>query len=51
MDVCMKNKLDGLVLVGTPHTLSDGLKLANYFLQNGCQTKVITIPCSIDGNI
>jgi len=45
------NKLDGLVLVGSTHTQSDSLNLSNYFLYNHCKTRVVTVPCSIDGNL
>lgn len=49
--VCEKLKLDGLVLVGATHTMTDALALANYFLQNSVQTRVIVIPSSVNGNI
>jgi 6-phosphofructokinase len=43
--------LDGLVLVGATHTLSDAAILSNYFVENEIKTKVITVPCTVDNNI
>lgn len=38
-------------MVGATHTLTDGVYLANYFLAHKIKTKVIVIPCTVDGNI
>jgi 6-phosphofructokinase len=49
--VCEELALDGLVIVGASHTLTDVAQLANYFIAMNSQTKVIGIPASIDNNI
>lgn len=43
--------LDGLVLVGASHTLTDGAMLANFFLERGVKTVVNCVPCTIDNNV
>lgn len=43
--------LDGLVLVGATHTLTDALILSEYLLKHGCKTRVIGIPSSIDQSV
>ena len=50
-EVCQKLGLSGIVMVGATHTLTDGVYLANYFLEQKVSTKVIVIPCTVDGNI
>jgi len=50
-EVCQKLKLDGLVLIGASHTLTDGLILTDYFLSQNVDTSVIVIPASIDNNV
>ena len=50
-NTCLKLKLDGLVLIGASHTLTDGLILSNYFLEQNISTSVIVIPASIDNNV
>jgi len=49
--VCEKENLDGLVLIGASHTLTDALILSDYFLANKVKTAIITVPASLDGNI
>lgn len=49
--VCTKLNLDGLILVGATHTLSDALILSEYFLKDKINTKVITVPSTVDGNV
>ena len=51
MEVCLKNKLDGLVIVGATHSLTDAFKLTDYFLKNDCKTKVIAVPTTVTGNV
>jgi len=48
---CKKHEVTGLVLVGATHTLTDGARLAEYFLANSHETKIVVIPATIDGNI
>lgn len=43
--------LDGLVLVGATHTLTDALILSEYFLGRGAKTRVVGVPCSIDQSV
>ena len=50
-EVCLKLKLDGLVLIGASHTLTDGLILTNYLLSQNINTNVVVIPSSIDNNV
>jgi len=50
-NVCIKENLDGLVLVGASHTLTDAIILTNYFLANDVKTSVIGVPATVDGNI
>lgn len=48
---CTDLNLDGLILVGASHTMSDSLILSNYFLKENIKTKIVSIPCTVDGNI
>ncbi len=48
---CEDLNLDGLVLVGASHTLTDATNLTNYFIEHNCKTRVIGVPASIDNNI
>jgi hypothetical protein len=48
---CKALELDGLVLVGASHTLTDGALLANYFLERAVKTVVNCVPCTIDNNV
>jgi len=43
--------LTGLILVGATRTMTDGAYLAQHFLENKIKTRVICIPCTVDGNI
>lgn len=43
--------MDGLVIVGASHTLTDVARLADYFIKHNSKTRVIGIPASIDNNI
>jgi 6-phosphofructokinase len=49
--VCKNLELDGLVLVGATHTLTDSMVLTEYFLNHKQDTSVIGVPCTVDGNI
>jgi len=49
--ICEKLHLDGLVLVGATHTLTDSLVLTEYFLNSKQNTCVIGVPCTVDGNV
>ncbi len=44
-------ELDGLILVGASHTFTDAAYLANYFLEQGVSTCVVTVPSTIDNNL
>lgn len=48
---CQKLALDGLILIGATHTLTDGALLADNFLKSGIKTVVNCVPCTIDNNI
>ena len=43
--------ITGLVLVGATHTLTDGARLTEYFIQNNIKTNITVIPATLDGNI
>jgi diphosphate--fructose-6-phosphate 1-phosphotransferase len=49
--VCKKLGLTGLILVGATHTLTDGVYLSQYFVEEQIDTSVVVVPCSVDGNI
>ena len=50
-NVCADMELDGQVLIGATHTLTDALYLSDYLQANNSKTKVITVPCTVDGNV
>jgi pyrophosphate--fructose-6-phosphate 1-phosphotransferase len=50
-EVCIKLGLTGLVLVGATETLTDGLYLSQYFVEQKVDTCVIVVPASVEGNI
>lgn len=50
-DICQKMGLTGLVLVGGTNAMTDGVNLAQYFVEHKNETSVIVIPASVDGNI
>jgi len=50
-ELCAKYQLNGLVMIGATHTLSDACSLSNYFLDKGVSTRVIGIPATVNGNI
>lgn len=43
--------IDGLVMIGASHTLTDCLVFSDYLLRVGCATKVVSVPASIDNNV
>ena len=49
--ICQNLDLQGLVMVGATHTLSDACSLSNYFLSKDVKTRVIAIPATVNGNI
>lgn len=49
--VCQKLGLNGLVLIGATHTMSDGCALSEYFLANNIDTSVVVVPATVNGNI
>jgi 6-phosphofructokinase len=48
---CLAMDLDGLIVVGASHTLTDSMIVANYLLKENLKTRVITVPCTVDNNI
>ena len=48
---CKALKLDGLVVIGGDDSNTNACMLAEYFLANGCTTKVIGCPKTIDGDL
>lgn len=50
-ETCVSLNLDGLVVLGASHTMTDCTLLANFFLENNVKTRVIGVPASIDGNL
>jgi len=44
-------QLDGLVLIGASHTLTDAAYLTDFFIENNVKTRVIAVPCTIDNNL
>jgi len=51
VEVCRKLKLTGLILIGATHTLTDCAYIAEYFLQQKLETRVVAVPATVDGNI
>lgn len=48
---CKELKLDGLVIIGGDDSNTNAAILAEYFLKNGCKTKVVGVPKTIDGDL
>lgn len=48
---CKSMSLDGLVLIGATHTLTDAARLTDYFLQHKVPTRVVGVPATIYGNV
>ena len=51
MKFCTQLKLDGLVIIGGDDSNTNACLLAEYFAKNGCPTKVIGCPKTIDGDL
>ncbi|CAE7894545.1 PFP-BETA2 [Symbiodinium microadriaticum] len=51
MTVCSAIGLDGLVVIGGDDSNTNGAVLAEYFKANGCKTKVVGAPKTIDGDL
>ena len=51
LSVCDQAKLDGLVMVGGPYTLTDAGQLAEFFLSKGSRCRVIAVPATVNNNI
>eukprot|EP00928_Gymnodinium_smaydae_P064104 TRINITY_DN4751_c0_g1_i1.p1 TRINITY_DN4751_c0_g1~~TRINITY_DN4751_c0_g1_i1.p1 ORF type:complete len:1218 (+),score=184.94 TRINITY_DN4751_c0_g1_i1:64-3654(+) len=51
MTVCNAIGLDGLVVIGGDDSNTNGALLAEYFKKNGCKTKVVGAPKTIDGDL
>eukprot|EP00930_Biecheleria_cincta_P068196 TRINITY_DN553_c0_g1_i1.p1 TRINITY_DN553_c0_g1~~TRINITY_DN553_c0_g1_i1.p1 ORF type:complete len:1199 (+),score=251.80 TRINITY_DN553_c0_g1_i1:54-3650(+) len=51
MVVCNAIGLDGLVVIGGDDSNTNGAVLAEYFKANGCKTKVVGAPKTIDGDL
>ena len=47
---CKKLSLDGLILIGATHTLTDTAHITDYYLKEKVPTRVICIPATIYGN-
>ena len=48
---CRSLSLDGLVIVGATHAITDAAYLADYLLSKNEKTRVIGVPLSVDNNI
>jgi len=51
LKACQDIGLDGLVLIGATHTLTDSIIVTNFLLKNGCKTSVVAVPATVDGNV
>jgi len=47
----LEHKLDGLVIIGGDDSNTNAAVLAEYFLTKGCETRVIGVPKTIDGDL
>jgi len=43
--------LNGLILIGASHTMTDAVSLTDYFIKNNVLTNIVCVPSSIDNNI
>jgi 6-phosphofructokinase len=48
---CKSLSLDGLIIIGATHALTDAAYISEYFLAHNEKTKVIGVPLSVDNNI
>lgn len=51
LNSCRALSLDGLVIIGGDDSNTNAAILAEYFLANGCSTRVIGVPKTIDGDL
>lgn len=51
MEVCTTLRLDGLIVIGGDDSNTNAAILAEYFVANGCSTKVNGCPKTIDGDL
>lgn len=51
METCQSLSLDGLVIIGGDDSNTNAAILAEYFLKEGCKTRVIGVPKTIDGDL
>ena len=51
LKACLDLKLSGLVLLGATHTLTDSMIVSDYLLEKQCDTRVIAVPATVDGNL
>lgn len=51
LKVCKEMDLDGLVMIGATHTLTDAMYLSDFLLEKNSKTKVIAVPCTVDANV
>jgi len=50
-DVCERDELDGLILIGARRTLSQSTYLAEFLRANNVSTCVIAVPCGIEADM
>jgi diphosphate--fructose-6-phosphate 1-phosphotransferase len=48
---CLSLGLDGLVLLGGSKTVPSGLEVAEYLAREGCPTRVVVVPATVDGDV
>jgi len=48
---CKENSLDALIVIGGDDSNTNAALLAEYFIENGCPTRVIGVPKTIDGDL
>ncbi|HSX11656.1 MAG TPA: 6-phosphofructokinase [Chlamydiales bacterium] len=51
MKTMLEHQLDGLVVIGGDDSNTNAAVLAEYFLAHGCQTRVVGVPKTIDGDL
>ncbi len=51
LNTCAKLQLDGLVVIGGDDSNTNACDLAEFFLANGCKTRVVGCPKTIDGDL
>ncbi|KAH0474251.1 MAG: uncharacterized protein KVP18_004812 [Porospora cf. gigantea A] len=51
LETCKRLQLDGLVVVGSNLAVTEATLLAEFFLANGCQTKVVAVPATGSNNL